>query len=340
MKSNKYNLDLINIVFMLISLVIAFNIPFRLFLFSYAVLGPLHYLTEINWLREKNYFSKANRSWAAVFVVIAVLIAVYPLYQLSGIRFGAELEGWILLLKKNGSGLLLTGFLFAIGINFIKKRRSVIILLLTCVSASFVVTNSFPESFIFVTAFLPTIIHVYLFTLIFILFGSLKTGSKMGMVSVVILACIPFIISYYPIGDIERPSMDVMNTFVKSSIMNVGAQIAKSLGGLQNGKYILLSEIGYRIQIFIAFAYTYHYLNWFSKTSVIGWRKALSTRRSMWVLAIWMFSMALYVYDFKLGLTAMFFLSVAHVVLEFPLNVFTIKGIFEVVTKKAALAKK
>jgi hypothetical protein len=50
-------IDAANIGLMLLSCAIAFIIPFELFLFSYAVLGPLHYLTEIGWLHKKGYFT-------------------------------------------------------------------------------------------------------------------------------------------------------------------------------------------------------------------------------------------------------------------------------------------
>ena len=53
---NAKNIDALNIFLILISLIIAYYLPFELFLFSYAVLGPLHYATEISWLDKKNYF--------------------------------------------------------------------------------------------------------------------------------------------------------------------------------------------------------------------------------------------------------------------------------------------
>jgi hypothetical protein len=57
---NTKDIDLINVLLIIISLALAFNVPFGLFIFSYVLLGPLHYLTEINWLREKSYFVKSN----------------------------------------------------------------------------------------------------------------------------------------------------------------------------------------------------------------------------------------------------------------------------------------
>ena len=49
-------IDILNIFLILISGVFAFVLPFQTFLFVYAFLGPLHYLTEINWLQQRNYF--------------------------------------------------------------------------------------------------------------------------------------------------------------------------------------------------------------------------------------------------------------------------------------------
>src|SRR6187551_589263 len=50
------NVDLLNVGLIAISLVAAFALPFELFLFAYAVLGPLHYLTEISWIHDRGYF--------------------------------------------------------------------------------------------------------------------------------------------------------------------------------------------------------------------------------------------------------------------------------------------
>ena len=69
----------------------------------------------------------------------------------------------------------------------------------------------------------------------------------------------------------------------------------------------------------IAFAYTYHYLNWFSKTQVIQWHK-VPKLRFIAVIVLWVASVGLYVYDYAVGFKWLFLLSFAHVLLEFPLN--------------------
>lgn len=54
-------INYLNIGLMLVSLAAAMTLPFEVFLFSYAVLGPLHYLTEISWLHDRRYFTE--RKW-------------------------------------------------------------------------------------------------------------------------------------------------------------------------------------------------------------------------------------------------------------------------------------
>ena len=53
-------MDVLNLGLMLVALALAFILPFWLFLFSYAVLGPLHYLTEIGWLNKKQFFTTSK----------------------------------------------------------------------------------------------------------------------------------------------------------------------------------------------------------------------------------------------------------------------------------------
>src|SRR5260370_20780759 len=48
---------------MLVSCVVALYIPFELFLFAYAVLGPAHYLTEISWLHKRGYFTRGEHDY-------------------------------------------------------------------------------------------------------------------------------------------------------------------------------------------------------------------------------------------------------------------------------------
>ena len=88
---------------------------------------------------------------------------------------------------------------------------------------------------------------------------------------------------------------------------------------------------------FIAFANTYHYLNWFSKTEVIKWHQ-VPRKQLLTVLLLWVASVALYAYDYYVGLVALYFLSMLHVLLEFPLNYRSFIGIYEEIKLRLAPA--
>lgn len=322
------NIDIFNISLVVISLIIAIKIPFELFLFSYAILGPLHYLTEITWLHKKNYFFSANKKWSIIFILLTILISIYPVINFFDFRMSQSMENLIKFVGKQDSVFLLTGILFAISLIFFKKIQSLILAFLFSVLISFILIIYLPNLFLFIGVFLPTLIHVYIFTLLFILYGALKSKSRYGIYLSIILLAVPFIIFYIPIDTINyQPSAKTQDAFISNNLSVVSAFITSMLNKLQNGKFYLLSEIGIRIQIFIAFAYTYHYLNWFSKTSIIGWKKSISKESAFVILLIWIVSIGLYLYDYKTGLIALFFLGFLHVLLEFPLNIMTIKEI-------------
>ncbi len=71
-KQSTDRINILNIWLMLISGLLAFVWPFYLFLFSYAILGPLHYLTEISWLHDRGYYTK--RKYDYVFLVAITLL--------------------------------------------------------------------------------------------------------------------------------------------------------------------------------------------------------------------------------------------------------------------------
>ena len=89
---------------------------------------------------------------------------------------------------------------------------------------------------------------------------------------------------------------------------------------------LFTSNSGIIIMRLVAFSYTYHFLNWFSKTSIIKWH--LIPKKSLAIVfLLWVVSLALYAYDFSIGLQVLYFLSLLHVVLEFPLDHRTFIGI-------------
>ena len=55
----------------------------------------------------------------------------------------------------------------------------------------------------------------------------------------------------------------------------------------------------------------------------------MSKNRAVAIAVLWLASIGLYAVDYKMGLIALLFFSNAHVLLEFPLNVKSFKGIGE-----------
>ncbi|MFM7387345.1 MAG: hypothetical protein ACKO5L_04225, partial [Bacteroidota bacterium] len=68
-------INYVNIGLMGITAVLAFFLPFETFLFAYAFLGPLHYLTEISWLHDRQYFSKGKYDFV-ILLVIGILLSI------------------------------------------------------------------------------------------------------------------------------------------------------------------------------------------------------------------------------------------------------------------------
>jgi hypothetical protein len=89
-----------------------------------------------------------------------------------------------------------------------------------------------------------------------------------------------------------------------------------------------------KLMSILSFAYTYHYLNWFSKTRIIGWHKMKKPLLAL-VIIIYVGSLVIYGIYYLLGFKVLLFLSLLHVVLEFPLNALTIKQIAKQTYSKA-----
>jgi hypothetical protein len=328
--------DLLNIGLIIISLLFAYLFPFQLFLLAYAILGPLHYLTEINWLREKNYFVQ-EKSWVYIALGCA-LIFVLPLFivetSLSSLMEIGWIEKIVSSLDKWANGLILLPFVLAMGFAFFKKWRYLMVFLVLGILLA-VVLNEFSIYGILIGMILPTVIHVYVFTILFMLFGALKSNSKYGLYAVGLALLVPVLIMSNPVNPENYFFSDLLKeTFIENNFHKMNAKLAFVIGQSDGGHFYFYEHLFLKIQIFITFAYTYHYLNWFSKTTIIGWHKQLTRKRSLLIGAIWIAAISLYAFDYRLGLLWLLFLSMLHVFLEFPLNMLSIKGIGDALVKK------
>lgn len=307
-----------NIFLMLISCVIAIIMPFELFLFAYAILGPLHYLTEISWLHDRQYYSKGKYDgW--FFLLLGILIAmpvIGPLLNIKSNASGNDINHYIYL-------AVVAGVLFALTKNIYFRIVGLVLAFL-----SFQIADNF---FLFFSVFLPTLIHVFVFTALFVLYGALKTKSKSGYISFVVMLICPFLLFFILPDQIDRffsdYSLKAYSNFEAINYYSLKHFFNNEIAKENMTESIYFSRTGVLLMRFIAFAYTYHYLNWFSKTNIIKWHKVPRVRLFV-IAALWLVSILLYVYDYKTGFTCLFLLSFLHVLLELPLNVVSVRGIF------------
>jgi hypothetical protein len=287
----------VNIGLMVGAAAVACTLPFEVFLASYAILGPLHYLTQISWLHDRGYYATSRWDGAMLAALGVVALAAY--------------EGW---LPWRGSTLTA----FGIGILCVFVRHPVVKV------AGLVSLVALTEPLYewrgvrIISAFLPTVIHVYVFTGLFILAGTLKSPRPSGWASLATyVACGGGLLVVQPASVYTPSAYALANLGPFGSLVDDMAALVPG-----EGEHPALVAIGR----FLAFAYTYHYLNWFSKTEIIRWHEMSRVRMGV-IGVLWVLSVALYAYDYAVGLTALFFLSVTHVFLEFPLDVRTLREV-------------
>lgn len=315
---NTKTIDLVNIGLILISCIAAYFLPFELFLFSYAVLGPLHYLTEISWLHKRDYFATGKYDYL-MFVPLGIVLTYLALFG-----EGEQATIW-------STNLIFMCFVAALGMVLFQEWLYKLILVCAAMLIGYVVSSNHSAQ-LFFGMFLPTLVHVFIFTGLFIIFGALKNKSLTGAASVVVfvLCAISFfvfhpVISWYHVSDYDQSNI----TRIRFDGLIATMIQLLHLDTLTRENFyqvIFHARPGQSVMRFIAFAYTYHYLNWFSKTSVIKWHQ-VPRRWLVTVVVTWIASVALYAYDYFLGLQFLFLLSMLHVFMEFPLNYRSFIGI-------------
>jgi len=399
LKEDKINY--LNIGLMLVTAALAFFMPFETFLLAYAFLGPLHYLTEISWLHDRQYFSKGKYDFV-VLLVVGVLLSVAAFANDFGYDWDIRKQFVELnLFDQLLVFALFASVLFAFVKNIFIKVFSIAFLYIIVsgwLSPESALENESSTLIFALTSLVPTLIHVYVFTGLFMLYGALKSRSKSGLWQMVGFVIVPIMLvfmlpvnaksnnltnygkdAYYAKGNgFFMTNVSIMNHFgvvneqymtnkqyLDSFIIKKGSsvplpdqqRITDSLKGKLQQPYIVqnqtneyyqkaiptrfafptnskdyfwnsvfFSTFGIMLMRFIAFAYLYHYLNWFSKTEVIRWHK-VPKARFIGVIVLWLASCGFYLYDYSLGLSVLFFLSFTHVLLEFPLNIVSIVGI-------------
>lgn len=320
-----------NIGLMAIALIAAFILPFEVFLFSYAFLGPAHYLTEISWLHDRNYYAEKKNDYI-ILAVISVLLLIgsstFAVLHVDAIGkwsndliFAAFGMSLIFVLTKKTWNRVFSGIALLAAVLIFHK-----------VNAEAASAKTYNWHFLVFTVYMPTLIHVYIFTGLFMIYGSLKRGSVTGYFAFaffILCAISCFVIPFdngYTASAYARKSYGAFTALNQFFLHNFGGTDVAPGDVFTNGLSITVTR-------FIAFAYTYHYLNWFSKTKLIQWHK-VSKPRLILVIVAWIASVTLYAIDYALGFQWVFLLSFSHVVLEFPLNHRSIIGIGQEISKR------
>lgn len=303
--------DIITIFLILLSGAFAFIFPFQTFLFVYAFLGPLHYLTEINWLQQRNYFLQDKTNVYYLFVPIILIGSIVYIPTLFP-------------LKPIIAFLIFFTFLVSIfnGTEKIKLYKNWKFILCLFIGS---ITNIYFKDFFktIFSIFLPSLIHVFIFTGIFILSGFLKTKNKLSLLTfIVFLATSIFLLNFK--GNNSLLEENILSKYHSFEKLN---QILLSIFGEENTtkQIVYFSVFGIKLMQFIAFAYTYHYLNWFSKTAIIQWHKTTKIKISV-IIIVWILSVLLYLNNYKSGLYWLYLLSLTHIILEFPLDITSVKN--------------
>jgi len=305
------NINNINTALVTVSFGFAIIIPFELFLFAYAILGPIHYLSEIAWLDKKNFFLKSSNR-RNFFVAMATFVAILFFIKFYSDNF-FKVEFSEKYINNYISTLTFITFCGAGILCFQSSLTKIFFLFLGVIFVASIFQNVFFYE-VFCNVLLVTVIHVWLFTAIFMLNGAITSKSKSGFITFAIFLVCSFALffiqnTHYEISNFVHNILSLKNfTSMNNSISNILSLKQRNDFGGNNS-----------VQSFIAFAYTYHYLNWFLKVEIIKWHK-LPKQKMLAVLGLYLVILIFYVIDYRMGFLVTIFLSVAHVFLEFPLN--------------------
>jgi hypothetical protein len=303
-KPGKDDVNWLNIGLMIGACGAALAAPFHVFLLAWSILGPLHYLTEISWLHDRNYFTRRNPARRAWLVLVLFAVAAIGLaYAVNDplqrtVPFQLQVALIYVVFAAAAAAIFVKDWLNAAGLFLI-------------LSLGLFYFSGF-RYYVVAANLLLTMVHVFLFTGAFILLGALKSKSWVGLLSLAVFVSCAIAVVAVPSG-YAAPGDQVRRLYSSFEYLN---RDLLRMAGSQAGVY---DAAGVGVMRLIAFAYLYHYLNWFSKTSIIKWHEITRTRAAT-IVAAWLGGGLAYLYDVRLGFGVWYILSMLHVFLEFPLN--------------------
>lgn len=308
-------INYLNIFLMLVSLASSFYYPFETFLLFYIFVGPLHYLTELSWLEKKQFFL-FNKKHVLLLLCSIIFFAVVLFFPnpafnnyVNSLLFSSLVLAMAMVLTRNifvQLAVFVLSFLLVFAMQWHQQDWFLIVF----------------------SIFLPTIIHISVFTGLFMLSGILKNKSFSGwlmMASFAFCSCFFFVFNYRLSG--YMASAQIQDLYYDFTVLNKKFSDFFHFGQFNQMLDIFTSKEGIIIMQFIAFSYAYHYLNWFTKTSIIKWHEVSKLRMAI-LLALYVIFIGIYFYNKILGGSLIAILGISHIILEFPLNVLSLKSIF------------
>jgi len=164
-----------------------------------------------------------------------------------------------------------------------------------------------PKTALIIALLLPTVLHVFVFTAAFMWAGAMRSGKTVAYWSVIILVLCA--------ATFLTRARDVSPHLAGILFFKPVVALLKDMLSISNATETQLFG-------FLSFAYTYHYLNWFSKVEVIRWDR-IPKQRMYAIVLIYIAAIGIYAISYTLGFLILLFLADLHVLLEFPLNMRT-----------------
>ena len=276
--------------------------PLQVFIFVYAFVGPLHYLTEIAWLKKKDFYFGggvvSERVYVAIAAVLCAAVSVdyYVHRGITGYAIGLLMVLSLGAIVKNpyrpglGADRRVCGQVFCAWVGDLCRRD--------------------PAD------------HRPCVRLHDAVYGErARAGTKRRSV---LAWSNPFLLLGLPVvllmarWSYPAPGSYWINAEAGFSALH--GYLVRLVGhNLHPDASILADPAAAGVLRFLAFIYLFHYLNWFAKTELLQWHR-VSRRSWAWIALLYSVSVGCYLWNFVVGFYIVNFLSMLHVFLEFPLN--------------------
>lgn len=280
----------------LAALAVALLWPAQGFVVGFLVLGPLHYLTEISWLWDRQAFQVDRRGpWLLVgLAAVGTAAALAPPSVGSqsiavGVMVAAVAVAAWGLGRPRGGGIVA---IVAGGLGVGAMRTAVA-----------------EPVFVAFGVLLPTLVHVLAFTLVFMLHGVRTRKRREDLLALgTFLAGLVVVSTVALAPAAPSPAFTEIIGFLHARLVRLGLPADAAIRTL-------------------AFVYLHHFVNWFQKTERIGWLRMPPARRAV-VVAVWLGLVAVAAVDVPLALALGLLPNLAHVLLELPLNARTLPALW------------